>query len=55
MLGRGEFAKVCAKVVAEGEFQERWVLATDMEEELRGKILEVLFEETTMHGWVTGP
>ena len=46
------FAKVCAKVVAEGEFDGGVVDSKEVECELGGRVMTEFLREAATHGWV---
>ena len=52
VLSNMGFAKVCAKVVAEGGFEDGLVDAEDVECELGGLVMTEFLREATTHGWI---
>ena len=54
MPGSIGFAKVCAKVVAEGELDGGVVDSEEVECELGGMVMMEFLREAMTHGWVIG-
>ena len=52
--GSTELARVCAKVVAEGEFDGGETDPEEVECELGGLIMTEYLRKAAMHGWVIG-